>query len=161
MNIAVTKATGRKLMLRDKPSERYPGQHGDFSLVNGLRSEKGLSSPDWLGWEGKDLDAVIDFGVPEKFSTVRIHTIDQAGSWVYLPKAVEVYTSANGKTFKKVGSSAEFVSDAMMMGYMSVRFSARQARFLKIVAKNFGTIPEGLPGAGNPAWLMIDEIQVL
>ena len=33
-------------------------------------------------------------------------------------------------------------------------------RFVKVVVKNQGTIPEGSPGAGNKAWLFIDEIEI-
>jgi hypothetical protein len=33
-------------------------------------------------------------------------------------------------------------------------------RYLKIVAKNRGLIPAGANGAGQPAWLFVDEISV-
>ncbi len=37
---------------------------------------------------------------------------------------------------------------------------AANARYIKVVAKNYGTIPDGQDGASNPAWLFVDEIQV-
>jgi hexosaminidase len=34
------------------------------------------------------------------------------------------------------------------------------ARYVKVLAKNTGIIPSGKPGAGNPSWLFVDEIEV-
>jgi len=39
-------------------------------------------------------------------------------------------------------------------------FEPRPARYVRVVAKGAGRIPDGLPGAGNPAWLFVDEIIV-
>ena len=35
-----------------------------------------------------------------------------------------------------------------------------KARYIKITAKNFGKIPEGMPGQGSPSWLFVHEIGV-
>ncbi len=154
------KATGKKVSITKTPNEKYPGQPGAFSLVNGTFSNKGLSYPDWLGWIGDDMEATIDLGKPDSFSTVRIHTLDQNGSWVYLPEYVEVLTSGDGKKYTTAGRSSEFVKDNLTMGWITVSVAPQQTRFIKVVAKNFGMIPEGKPGAGNNAWLFCDEIQV-
>jgi hexosaminidase len=45
------------------------------------------------------------------------------------------------------------------MGWITVPITA-SSRFIKLLAKNYGVIPEGRPGAGNKAWLIADEIQV-
>jgi hypothetical protein len=31
-------------------------------------------------------------------------------------------------------------------------------RFLRVQARNFGPLPDWHPGAGEPAWLFVDEI---
>jgi hypothetical protein len=33
-------------------------------------------------------------------------------------------------------------------------------RYVRIVAKNYGVIPDGEPGGGNKSWLFIDEIEI-
>ena len=35
-----------------------------------------------------------------------------------------------------------------------------QARYVRVVAKNIGTIPDWHPGAGGKAWIFADEIIV-
>jgi hexosaminidase len=46
------------------------------------------------------------------------------------------------------------------MGWMNITLSKQSARYIKVIAKNYGMIPDGKPGAGNKAWLFADEIQV-
>jgi hexosaminidase len=43
---------------------------------------------------------------------------------------------------------------------VSAPFAPTQARYVKIIIKNFGTIPAGKAGGGHPAWLFVDEIEV-
>lgn len=154
------KATGKKVSITATPSSKYPGQGGAFSLVNGVYSQKGLSYPDWLGWVGDDMEATIDLGKTTSFDSVRMHTVDQNGSWIYLPQYVEVLTSNDGNNFTSVGKSSTFVGDTLTMGWINVTTPKQSARFIKLVAKNYGMIPDGKPGAGNKAWLFADEIQV-
>jgi hexosaminidase len=154
------KATGRKVQIATTPNEKYPGQGGAFSLVNGVYSNKGLSYTDWLGWIGDDMEAIIDLGQNTQVSSVKLHTIEQNGSWVYLPQFVEVFVSSDGKNFKSAGKASQLVGDTLTMGWINVTFPATSARYIKVFAKNYGTIPDGKAGAGNKAWLFADEIQV-
>jgi hexosaminidase len=160
INFYPNKATGKQVSITTSPNSKYPGQGGAFSLVNGVYSNKGLSYPDWLGWVGDDLEATIDLGKTTSFDSVRIHTLDQNGSWVYLPQYVEVLTSTDGNNFTSVGRASTFVKDTLTMGWINVPTPKQSSRFIKLIAKNYGLIPDGKPGAGNKAWLFADEIQV-
>jgi hexosaminidase len=88
--------------------------------------------------------------------------MEQNGGWIYLPTSVEIFTSKDGKTFTATGTTTDYEKDAsgFASGFMKVSFSPRTARYIKVVAKNYGKIPDGKPGAGNMAWLFVDEIQV-
>lgn len=156
------KATGKKITLATPPSSSYPGNNGAFGLINGAYSEKGISSTEWLGWSGPDMEATIDLVAPVKFSAVSIHTMEQNGGWIYLPASVEVFTSKDGKKFTSAGTATSFEKDksGFASGFMKLGFAPVTARYIKVVAKTYGKIPEGKAGAGNPAWLFVDEIQV-
>ncbi|MDB5250845.1 MAG: family 20 glycosylhydrolase [Flaviaesturariibacter sp.] len=158
--IRFSRSTGRAVTITAVPNEKYPGQGGAFSLVNGIYSNKGLSFPDWLGFVGDDLVATIDLGTRDTVRSVRMHTLDQNGSWVYLPAYVDVAVSDDGVNFRSVGRSSEFVKDTLTMGFVPVSFTAVGARYLRVTAKNYGLIPTGKPGAGNKAWLFADELIV-
>jgi hexosaminidase len=158
-DIRFSKSTAKKITITKTPSGNYPGQ-GAFSLVNGIWSKKGLANPDWLGFIGDDIEATIDMGKGASYSSVKMHTLNQNGSWIYLPQYVEVFVSADGKKFTSVGKGNEFVKDTLTMGWITVNFPSQTARFIKVVAKNYGLIPEGQPGGGNRAWIFADELQV-
>ena len=154
------KAIGKKASITKMPNDKYRGQGGAFGLLNGVYADKDLSHPDWLGWNGEDIDATIDMGKKTVFNTVKLHTLDQNGSWVYLPQYVEVFISNDGKKFQSVGRSSSFTKDKLNMGFISISFKETNARYIKVIAKNAGIIPEGQPGAGNKAWIFADEIMV-
>jgi len=154
------KATGKNISLTTEPDGKYNGQHGAFSLVNGVQSAKGLNNADWLGWSGDDMEALIDLGKEETISNVSLHLLDQPKSWIYLPQWMEVLVSTDGKNFKPVGKSSAFIADTLSMGYFTVSFPGQPARYVKLTAKNSGLIPAGKPGAGSKAWLFADEIKI-
>ena len=91
---------------------------------------------------------------------VKLHTLNQNESRIYLPEYVEVFTSNDGKKYTSAGKSSEFVSDTLRTGWITVNFEKKQARFVKVIAKNFGVIPAGKAGEGIKAWLFADEIQI-
>lgn len=160
LRLQINKATGKKITLTTDPGKNYPGQAGAFGLLNGLRSEKGMSSPEWLGWEGGNLEAVIDLGTSTTFNTVNLHTIQAKGNWVYAPASFEVFGSADGSNFTSLGKTSSFQATDNGMGLLSVQTQNASARYIKLVATNFGIIPEGANGAGKKAWLFADEIEI-
>lgn len=157
----LNKATGKKIRLTTEPSTTYPGNTGAFGLINGALSEKGFNSPEWLGWLGTDMEAVIDLLRPVSISSVDVHVLDQSQSQIWLPSSVDIFTSTDGKNFVTAGTSNKFKKDSsgFAAGYYRISFSPATVRYIKTVAKNHGTIAEGR-FAGNKAWVFVDEIQV-
>jgi hexosaminidase len=154
------KATGKKITLSTPPSSKYPGD-GAFTLVNGVQNEKGLErSSECLGFEGPDCEAVIDLVSTQTINSAVIHTLNSGGSWVYPPKYVEVFTSQDGTSFTSVGKSEKFEPTNGLNGVVRINLTPVSSRYVKVVIKNFGLIPSGMSGAGNNAWLFVDEIEV-
>ncbi|MDQ6757888.1 MAG: family 20 glycosylhydrolase [Bacteroidota bacterium] len=154
------KATGKKIILKDEPSDNWKGS-GAFTLVNGIITERKLEqSAEWLGFLGKDLDAIIDLGKQEKINKIKLNVLKQEGSWIYLPSSVEFFTSDDGINFTSQGkilpdANGNWSDERTITNEMNT-----SARFIKVVAKNYGIIPQNQPGAGTPAWLFADEIEV-
>ena len=158
----LNKATGKKITISAEPSTTYPGNVGAFGLINGALSEKGFNSPEWLGWMGTDMEAVIDLVKSVAVSSVQVHVLDQSQSQIWLPASVEVSISRDGKNYAAAGSSMKFEKDnsGFASGFYKVEFPTTTARYIKVVAKNNGVIAEGNRFAGSKAWLFVDEIQV-
>ncbi|MGH2665790.1 glycoside hydrolase family 20 protein [Flavobacterium sp.] len=154
----ITKSTGKSIVLKTPPHENY-AIGGAFTLVDGMRGNMQKYGRDWLGFWGKDLDAVINLGKNKTVSKVTIDVLSNEGSWIYYPKSIEILTSENGKDFKKI-KQISLLEITEMKGIISVNFSKEKAKFIKVIAQNAGKIPDGKEGAGADAWLFVDEIMV-
>lgn len=159
------KATGKKVTLVTQASKNYPGD-GAFTLVNGVQNEKALArSSEFLGFNGTDLNATIDLGSEMDVSKVTVHVLEQNGSWIYLPSQIEVifipnvdYTDADLKNFPSTKRPIDPIAEK---GTKTIAVENNQkCRYVKVLVKNYGIIPTGNAGAGNPAWLFVDEIEV-
>ncbi len=156
------KATGKKITLANEAAKNYPGD-GAFTLVNGVQNEKGFArTKEFLGFNGTDCEAVIDLGSSQSISSVIIHALTRPTSWIWQPRSAEVFGSVNGITFTSLGTTNDFIQSKSPTGngLMSIVFNAATVRYVKVLVKNHGTIAEGNAGAGNKAWLFVDEMEV-
>jgi hexosaminidase len=163
------KATGKKITTNIPPAGSYPGNGGIFSMVNGVKSEKGIQSSEWCGWVGKQVEIVIDLGKETDIKEVNLHILAQPSAWIHAPESFEVELSKDGTTFEDPRTSfLDF--DKNTEGYSSMKWMRRKlsenpnktytTRFIKIKVNAVDKIPSGNPGAGKPAWMFIDEIDV-
>ena len=153
------KATGKKIMVSPAPSKNYPGD-GAFTLVNGVQNKKGLSkSAEFLGFL-TDCEVIIDLGSPHGYNSIILHALTQEGSWIYPPQTFTIFTSKDGVNYKSRGVTNDFVATPGGNGTMKVNFMAVNDRYVKLVIENWGPIFAGKPGAGNPAWMFIDEVEI-
>ena len=155
----IHKATGKPYTLGAQP-ERYTGG-SDYGLTNAVTGTL-KSWGNWVGIVNRDLDPVIDFGQPTAFDKVRLQYADARAAWIYPPRAIEVYRSDDGQNFTllaKKDIAEEQVEGGKAVG-VEIQTPQTKSRYLKVVAKTYGIIPDGQPGAGSGAWLFLDEIIV-
>lgn len=152
----VNYATGKQVVLSNPPDPQYANS-GAFTLVDGITGLLPWNGADWLGFKGANLEAVVDLGEVKSINKVALDALSDEGSWIHFPKAAEVLVSEDGKSFKSVLRLDTLDSKSRTIKFPVGRM---QARFVKVVAENAGAIPDGKPGAGNPAWLFVDEIVV-
>jgi hexosaminidase len=156
----VHKASGKPYTLSRKP-EQYTGGE-TYALTNGVQgAQKTWSS--WVGLVNRDIDPVIDFGKKTTFSKVKLNYLSSKASWIYPPRAIEVYGSSDGKDFKLLGQKEIPQKEGMeppAIGNVLIPVPIAAYRYLKCVAKTYGVIPKDMPGADNGAWLFVDEIIV-
>lgn len=156
-----------QITLLAKYSSQYTGG-GDFALIDGIRGTTNWSGGGWQGYQGKDFVAVVDLGSVQMVSKVGAGFLQDAGSWIWMPRRVEVELSMDGKTFAPALSIANDVPDGSQPGGNAgtvtkdfIREIAPQnARYIRIRAVNFGKIPSWHPGSGGDAWIFVDEIIV-
>ena len=99
-----------------------------------------------------------------EISKISLHTLNQNGSWIYLPASIEVsFISYIDTTIITRHSPIETITQniADENNVQIIKLTElKTCRYIRLVAKNYGIIPSGKPGAGNTAWLFVDEIEV-
>lgn len=155
---ALNKATGKNISLENQPRKRY-SVGGAFSLVDGVTGKLPWSGRDWLGFLGQDLNATIDLGKEQEISQVIVDVLNAEQNWIYLPREIEIFISKDGVTYKSV-KKVEWIIIKNYERNINIDFDKVDAKFVKVVAKNYGKIPSGMPGEGENAWLFVDEISI-
>ena len=156
-NYVINKATNKPIKFKTQANKSYSGD-GNFTLVNGVTASLPRINNQWLGWSGNDLEAIVNLEKTEDVSEITVGFLKEEVNWIYLPKEVEYFTSIDGKNFTSVGkiNSNEISNER----FATLQLKTTKAKYVKVIAKNFGKIPSGKPGAGENAWLFCDEIQI-
>jgi hexosaminidase len=152
-------ARGRPIVVAHPQRARW-SSGGDAALVDGIRGSIDYRGGDWQGYETSDLDVVVDLGELRAVSSVKVGFLHRPGSGIFLPGSVEVAVSADGERYEAAGrvTGIDPPADAVTRWYAPVRLSVPRARFVRVRATNVGRRPAG--GAGDPAWLFVDEVIV-
>lgn len=152
---------GRSIQLLTDYKNQYAAG-GNNALIDGIRGSHNFRTGTWQGYEGNNLEAVVDLGSEKEISKVSIGFLQDQGAWIFMPEEVMFYISNDGKNFTEYGSEKDPV-DPKADGPQLHDFTSlknAKARYIKIVAKNRGTCPEWHPGKGSPCWIFADEISI-
>lgn len=150
-------ALGKSIVLRKAPSPSY-NHGGPLALVDGIFGRSPWTGSEWLGWWGDTLDAVIDLGYVDTLWRISVKTLHDPGSWIYAPSEYHFYTSLDGVKYQEQGYPHFPVpGETVLSERMNTPVAAR---YIRVVVNSSGTIPNGNPGAGYPAWLFVSEIIV-
>lgn len=153
------KATKADITIDPAPSPKY-NSGGNSAIINGVKGANNKFKDDeWLGFDGTDAMITLDLKTATDIKTIQCRFYRNEGSWIFLPSAMIVETSNEGKTFNKIDEITKFDSKANI-AEVEIRTSGIVARYLRITVKNFGPLPKDHAGAGKKGWLFIDEITV-
>jgi hexosaminidase len=153
------KGLGKKITYNTNYNPSYQADKNK-TLVNGIAgSEHNFRDGQWQGFYGSDIDIIIDLGEKTKFSELSSSYFQYHLSWILLPKSVEYLISDNGETFSRIFYKNQ-ICNPMQEGKFKEQFSYRgeqSARYVRLKAKNYGTLPKQHPAAGSNSWVFIDE----
>ncbi len=159
------KGMGKLKALNSVPGNYRPEYSGggNNALIDGHLGGDDYKDGHWQGFYGVDADVELDFKKPETLHEIQIGFLVNAHDWILRPNEVAVYVSDNGKDYRllkrhflqtEVGHSGNFTFRE------SIFMEKLATRYLRIVVKNPGKIPEGLPGYGYDSWIFMDEMMV-
>jgi len=156
-------AVGKAVAFTVANSPQYPGT-GAFTLTDSLRGTADFHDGTWQGWEGEDLEAVVDLGAVAAVREVEVGALQAMRSWILLPKRVVLWLSDDATSWREVAGLAHDIApqreDAFVRRFRQTLPAGTRARYVKVRAENAGPLPAWHPGAGAKAWVFVDEIAV-
>lgn len=161
MDFDFSKASMKPIVLKEQPHRNY-AYDGAQTLIDGLHGNTNYRSGRWLGWFGKNADAIIDLKEVTEISKVKFNLNINMKDWIFNAKSVKVLVSDDGENFKEVAYQ-EF--DLLAPDYnnpilpVEITFSPVNTRYVEVAVEPFDC-PEGHSGYGYPAWIFIDEIGI-
>ena len=153
---------GRSITHKNAHSHVYTAG-GEMALIDQQRGDEDFRCGAWQGWQGSDMDAVIDLGKKQRVNALTMSCLQAQEIWIMLPSQVEYLVSDNGKDFRSVGvvkhdnparKGGSFIHE------FTKKFKGLSTRYVQVKVTNFGQLPEWHKGAGGDAWIFADEITI-
>lgn len=154
------KAMGKTVEYLTMHKQKYSGQ-GRLSLVDGLIGTSHYNDGYWQGWEGNDMDVVIDIGTESLVSAISVGFLESISSWIFLPSKVQVSFSPDGKNFtnkKTCYFSEGNIESPSKRKPADFTGLDEKCKFIRVYAESIGVCPDWHPGAGGKTWIFSDEI---
>ncbi|MEO6303817.1 MAG: GH92 family glycosyl hydrolase, partial [Bacteroidia bacterium] len=168
-NSAITEARFFKLknnydvQLVSKPNPQYSSDGGQ-SLIDGIYDELNWRKGNWLGFQYQDFECIVDMKKKKDIDHFSIECLQDSRSWILYPTVVYYYGSDDNKNYKLIDSVSKDVAAndyKLQIQRFEKRLSKKVSyRYIKIIAKNFGKLPEWHEGKGDGAFIFVDELEI-
>ena len=163
--LLIHKAIGCLYKLNSRYSQYNPAYSagGETGLLDGIRGSENFADGRWQGYQGQDLDIVIDLRKPTAVKKISVGFLQRSFSWVLMPERLQVWTSNDSTNFvlaKEILNTVDPKDDEVVVQDLSLSFTNLSTRYLRIVAKNPGRLPSWHQSAGRDSYIFADEIIV-
>lgn len=147
-------------------SKYNPQYHagGPEGLLDGISGTENWRKGDWQGYQSQDFEAVVDLQEVKNITEISARFLQDQRSWILMPTKVEYYISDDNVNFTYFGSVNNTldpkIEENTILNFTANDTKSKKARYVKVIAKNFGKLPEWHQGFGGDAFIFVDEIIV-
>ncbi len=150
--------------LQSEYASIYNGGAPD-ALIDGLRGGEDYRSGGWQGFEGQNLECIIDLSEVRTLNKISGGFLQDENSWIFFPTSVEYFASENGKDFRSLGTVKSKVlprEQGVFLENFDLPVKGTKARYLKVKANSLIKCPSWHKGAlyDGKAWVFADEIAI-
>jgi predicted alpha-1,2-mannosidase len=138
---------------------------GDSGLLDGIYGNENWRKGEWQGYQNQDFEAIIDLQELKSISQISSNYLQDTRSWILMPTKVDYYISEDKINFTKIGTAENSVNPKeyeTVIEQFAIQFPKHKVRYIKVIATNFGKLPEwhqGFPSNGD-AFIFVDEIEI-
>ncbi|MDO1530092.1 family 20 glycosylhydrolase [Fulvimonas sp. R45] len=154
-------ATGKPLSLAQPPSQRYAPAG---ALTDGVLGSGDFRDGQWTGWNDHDIDARIDLQKATAIHSIAVDFLQDTGSRILPPRTVSFQVSGDGQhwTTLQTEQPQANLMNPQPTGYHLAYKATRplSARYVRVTASRYATVPAGFPDGAANTWLFADEILV-
>ncbi|MFS4466742.1 FN3 associated domain-containing protein [Maribacter sp. 2210JD10-5] len=146
--------------LNKLPNEKYKAQEGK-TLIDLKRGSTNFVDGAWLGYEGSHFSTTLTLKENKEISSVSVGALSAPASWIFYPVGLTVYTSENGKRFKRIKSiklPKEEPSNDVTTTFFDMEIPPTKAKYVKVEIKSPLKNPSWHTNPGGNSWIFIDEI---
>jgi len=144
-----------------KPDPQYTAGGSD-ALIDGLRGLTNWRLGKWQGFQAKDFEVILKFKEPIEIKSIGAGFLQDARSWIWMPVYAEFFVSEDGINYVSAGRITNTVADndlkVTITDFVIELSKKTKVSYIKVFAKNYGKIPSWHEGAGEDAYIFVDEI---
>lgn len=155
------KPNNYSINIKSKYNQQYHAG-GPEGLLDGILGTENWRKGDWQGYQSQDFEAVVDLQEAKDITEISARFLQDQRSWIVMPTKVEYYISEDNVNFTYFGSVNNTldpkIEENIILNFTANETKSKKARYVKIIAKNFGKLPEWHQGFGGDAFIFVDEI---
>ncbi|MDD4215739.1 MAG: GH92 family glycosyl hydrolase [Bacteroidales bacterium] len=152
----------RTIDIKSKYSQQYSAG-GDNALIDYVKGSNWFRSGLWQGYKGQNFEAVVDLLEVKDINRINARFLQDTKSWIFFPKKIRYFASQDGKNYSNIYEAPSTMSDkdeAVLIQEFIFKPENLKARYIKIIAENYGVLPAWHLSPGFDSWLFIDEIEI-
>ena len=149
-----------------KPSEPY-AESFPQQLADGRRAVPGDWRHGWAGFQEVDtVELTLTLEGYETLGTIAVGASHSPADWVVKPQDVQMQWSIDGRRWSEWQSMdlanppADLYADSRRLRYTLTPHKARSVHLVRLRLICRSQLPIWHPYSGEPAWLMIDEVEL-
>ena len=154
--------------IKIKLETEYANQYnagGNNALIDGIKGTEDFRTGTWQGYWNEDVIATVDLGKEKWVTYIQTNFLEDQRSWIFLPKEVEILISSDGKKFNSIAKAnlnTTTPNEKVRIDEFGYALKGKNARYIKIIAKKLGELPEWHLGHKHDgrSWIFIDEIEI-
>ncbi len=145
------------------PFEPQYDAGGAEGLIDGIYGSANWRKGNWMGFQKTNMEAVINLDKTKTISNITTGFLQDTRAWIVIPKQLIVEVSTDGENFTEVYSGQNFlpIEDLnVQVKNITASFAPVTAKYVKIIAVQYGKLPSWHEGAGGDTHIFVDEIKV-
>ena len=144
--------------------------------MDGIFGKLNWRAGDWQGYQGEDVEVIMALDKPTAIKKIAANFLEDQNAWIFYPKAVSFYVSndsINWTLVEKIPTNkSDHANDVSISKFKIPNIENKLSalvpsfggqggfKFIKMVAQNFGPMPQWHEGRGFPTFIFIDEFIV-